>query len=226
MFVDAIDLAEDRIERVLQRAVDRIALRRSELVEIRVDALSGLQLGLPVSATQVSRHFIAREMACVISSSITAHYIRLTPALGRATRAKMPGFRGPTDSVGEFGRRRFTAKVAVRTLRSINIAESAARIRSAFSRSPMWSSIMSAERSSAVGFARFLCAISGALPCTASNTAAAPEVRPRHDPEPAHQAGAEIRHDVAVEIGQQQDVEFLGMHHGACKPHPRSVRRR
>ena len=34
---DALDLAEDRIERMLQRAVDRIPLRRPQLVEIPMD---------------------------------------------------------------------------------------------------------------------------------------------------------------------------------------------
>ena len=59
--VDAFDLAEDRIERVLQRAVDGVALRRPQLVEIRMDPLPRLEFGLPMAATQISRHVLARE---------------------------------------------------------------------------------------------------------------------------------------------------------------------
>ena len=61
VFVDALDLAQDRIERVLQRAVDRIALRGPQLVEVGVDALARLELALPVTAAQVARDVLARE---------------------------------------------------------------------------------------------------------------------------------------------------------------------
>jgi hypothetical protein len=60
-FVDALDLAENRIERMLERAVDRIPLRGAKLVEIRVDPLACLELGLPVAAAQVSRYILARQ---------------------------------------------------------------------------------------------------------------------------------------------------------------------
>ena len=43
VFVLALDLAEDRIERMLQRAVERVPLRRPQLVEIAVDALARLR---------------------------------------------------------------------------------------------------------------------------------------------------------------------------------------
>ena len=36
----ALDLAEDRIERMLQRAVELVPLRRPQLVEVRVDLLA------------------------------------------------------------------------------------------------------------------------------------------------------------------------------------------
>ena len=82
------------------------------------------------------------------------------------------------------------------------------------SRSPMCSSIISPESRSAVGFARFLSAMSGALPCTASNTAdVEADVRAGHDAETADEAGAQIRDDVAVQVRQQQHVELLGPHH-------------
>ncbi len=60
-FVDALDLAENRIERVLERAVDRIPLRGAKLVEIRVDPLACLELGLAVAAAQVPRYILARQ---------------------------------------------------------------------------------------------------------------------------------------------------------------------
>ena len=53
--------------------------------------------------------------------------------------------------------------------------------------------------------------MSGALPCTASKTPiSVPRFAAGHDAEPAHQAGTEIRHDVAVQVRQQQHVELLG----------------
>ena len=57
-------------------------------------------------------------------------------------------------------------------------------------------------------------AISGALPCTASkrpNLGA--EIRRRYDAESADEPRAEIGHDVAVQIREQQDVELCGVHH-------------
>ena len=61
VFVDAFDLAQDRIERMFQGTVDRISLRRPQLVEVGVDALASLELRLPVAPTQVPRHLVARE---------------------------------------------------------------------------------------------------------------------------------------------------------------------
>src|ERR671912_2109047 len=61
VFLDALDLPENRVKRMLQRAVDRIALGRAELVEVRVDPLARLQLALPVTAAQVTRDVLPGE---------------------------------------------------------------------------------------------------------------------------------------------------------------------
>jgi hypothetical protein len=61
VLVDSLDLPQDGIEGVLQRAINRIALRRPQLVEVGVDPLSRLELGLAVTAPQVSRDVFTRE---------------------------------------------------------------------------------------------------------------------------------------------------------------------
>ena len=57
----AFDLAEDGKERMLQRAVNRIPLRRAQLVEIPVNSLASLRAALAVPAAQVLQYFRARE---------------------------------------------------------------------------------------------------------------------------------------------------------------------
>ena len=49
VLVLALDLSEDRIERMLQRAVDRMPLRRPQLVEVAVDAFASLVAALAVA---------------------------------------------------------------------------------------------------------------------------------------------------------------------------------
>ena len=57
-------------------------------------------------------------------------------------------------------------------------------------------------------------AMSGALPCTASNIAQSrADVGARRDAESADQPGGEVRHDVAVEIRQHQAVERFRLDH-------------
>ena len=56
--------------------------------------------------------------------------------------------------------------------------------------------------------------MSGALPCTASNTPmSVPRFAAPHDAEAADQPRAQIRDDVAVQVRQHQHVELLRVHH-------------
>ena len=57
----ALDLPENGIERMLQRAIDRITLSGPQLLEIRVDALARLVAVLPVVAAEVAEHLLALE---------------------------------------------------------------------------------------------------------------------------------------------------------------------
>ena len=61
MLVDPFNLPEDGIERMLQRTVDGVSLRRSEFVEVGMDPLARLELRLTGAATQIARYFLARE---------------------------------------------------------------------------------------------------------------------------------------------------------------------
>ena len=55
---DPLDHPEDRVERVLQRPVDRVALAGAQLLEVVVDPPLGLGARVPVAAVQIGHHFV------------------------------------------------------------------------------------------------------------------------------------------------------------------------
>ena len=71
------DLAENRIERVLQRAVNRVPLRRPQLLEVPADAIPHLESGLAMAAVQVPDDVLAREhrLGEVVEHLVGRHYI-------------------------------------------------------------------------------------------------------------------------------------------------------
>ena len=56
-----LDLAQDGVERVLQRPVEFVPLRRPELVEVGVDAFARPLLVFAVSAAQILDDFLTSE---------------------------------------------------------------------------------------------------------------------------------------------------------------------
>ena len=59
--VEPLDLSQDGIERVLEGAIDRIALRRPEFVEVGVNPLARIELGLAMSAPKITGDILSRE---------------------------------------------------------------------------------------------------------------------------------------------------------------------
>ena len=73
----AVDLSENGIERVLECAVDRVPLRRPQLVEVAADTVPHLRPGLAVAAVNVSDDVLAREhrLREVVEHLVGRHYI-------------------------------------------------------------------------------------------------------------------------------------------------------
>ena len=58
---DPLDLAQDWVERMLQRPVNRVALGGPQLVEVGVDPFAGLRAGFAGAAAQVAGHLLPRQ---------------------------------------------------------------------------------------------------------------------------------------------------------------------
>ena len=76
-FGEPFDLAENRVERVLQRPVDRVALGRPQLLQVPADAIPHLKPGLAMAAVQVADDVVAREhrLGEVVEHLVGRHYI-------------------------------------------------------------------------------------------------------------------------------------------------------
>jgi hypothetical protein len=61
LFGNLFDLAQDGVERVLQRPVEFVPLRRPELVEVGIDAFARPFLVFAVSAAQILDDFLTSE---------------------------------------------------------------------------------------------------------------------------------------------------------------------
>ena len=61
VLVVALDLAQDRIERMLQRPIELVALRGPQLVEVALDPLPGFVAAQAVTAVEVARDLVAGE---------------------------------------------------------------------------------------------------------------------------------------------------------------------
>ena len=58
---DPLDLAQDGVERMLEGPIDGVPLCSPKLVEVAVNPLPRLELGLPMTSPQVSRDILPRE---------------------------------------------------------------------------------------------------------------------------------------------------------------------
>jgi hypothetical protein len=56
-----VDLAENRVQRVLQRAIEFVPLSRAELIEVSVDAFTRALLVFAVSAAQILDDFLTSQ---------------------------------------------------------------------------------------------------------------------------------------------------------------------
>jgi hypothetical protein len=79
---DAPDLSQDRVQRVLQRPVEPVPLRRPQLDEVRLDALAGVGFRRALDAAQVLRDVVAREhRLCDVVRSHWSGTIQKKPAV-------------------------------------------------------------------------------------------------------------------------------------------------
>ena len=61
VFVLALDLAENRIERMLERPVELVPLGRAQLVEVSVNPFAGLRTAFTVAAAEVFEDLLVRH---------------------------------------------------------------------------------------------------------------------------------------------------------------------
>ena len=235
----ALDLAEDRIERMLQRAVDRVPLRRPQFFEIGVDALARLLAALAVVAAEVLDDLFALEdgLGDVVQHGVRSDYS--TAATLKAQRLKA---QRAQDSDSDF---RLEACRAPARSRPRTRASTPCRRGRACARGPPVSTAPSAH--DAIGCVAFVEVpqhqdrrqqqrrrVRDVLARDVRRAAVhgfehrdlRAEVRGADHAEAADQAGAQIRHDVAVQVRQHQHVELRRVASpAACTPRRRSSRR-
>ena len=61
VLADAFNLAKNRVERILERAIQLVALGRPQFFEIRDDAFAGGVAGESVTAREIRRDFFVRQ---------------------------------------------------------------------------------------------------------------------------------------------------------------------
>ncbi len=148
VLVPAFNLAKDRIERMLQGTVNRMPLRRPQLVEVRVDALAGLRAAFAVSPAQVFDDLFTREHSL---GDLVEHRVRLDYSAWHTASANSIVVAVPPRS-------------RVRVCPAVSTRPRPDMMRSAAAASSIWRSISTADSRSPEGFARFFPAMSGALP--------------------------------------------------------------
>ncbi len=61
VLADAFNFSEDWVKRILERAIQLVALGRAQLLEVRDDALAGSRSREPVAPFQITCDFVSRE---------------------------------------------------------------------------------------------------------------------------------------------------------------------
>ena len=215
---------------MLQRPVDRVALRRAQLLEIGLDSLARRAPALAVAALQVPRDLFAGEHG--LGDLVEHRHDPTIPPLHSQT---------PNRKDWELARERrldtnrslMCAPTSFRQMASVNSIVLAVPPRSRVRTLPSASTSPSAFID-AVGHRAFVDVAQhqqrrqqqrrGVGDALAGDVGRAAvhrlehadldaEVRRRHDAEPADQPGAQVRHDVAVEVRHQQHVELRRVHH-------------